>query len=100
VSGYHLMPSLIAAVRDELPGIRVVLKELVSLQQVKALEPREIDLGNMRAQFFMHGIARALADRDTGCTSAREASRDRRRRISQVSPSSCTPRWREVLSRP
>ncbi|WP_225936170.1 LysR family transcriptional regulator [Caballeronia sp. NK8] len=56
VSGYHLVPSLIAAVRDELPGIRVVLKEMVSLQQVKALESREIDLGVMRAQFFMHGI--------------------------------------------
>ncbi|SAK84192.1 LysR family transcriptional regulator [Caballeronia hypogeia] len=56
VSGYHLMPGLIAAARDELPGIRVVLKEMVSLQQVKALESREIDLGIMRAQFFMRGM--------------------------------------------
>ncbi|SPB14012.1 LysR family transcriptional regulator [Caballeronia novacaledonica] len=56
VSGYHLVPGFITAVREELPGIRVVLKEMVSLLQVKALESREIDLGVMRAQFFMHGI--------------------------------------------
>jgi len=57
VSGYQLMPELIAAAREQLPGITVVLKEMVSVQQAKALETREIDLGLMRAQFATKGLA-------------------------------------------
>jgi DNA-binding transcriptional LysR family regulator len=57
VSGYHLMPELIAAARDALPDITVVLKEMVSVQQAKALEAREIDLGMMRSPFATKGLA-------------------------------------------
>ncbi|SAL28669.1 LysR family transcriptional regulator [Caballeronia humi] len=57
VSGYYLMPQLLSAARKNLPGIKVVLKEMVSVQQVKALETREIDLGIMRAQFATKGLA-------------------------------------------
>lgn len=56
VSGYQLMPELIAAAREHLPDIKVVLKEMVSVQQMKALETRVIDLGIMRAQFATKGV--------------------------------------------
>lgn len=57
VSGYQLMPDLLSAAREALPGIRVILKEMVSQEQVKALEARVIDLGIMRAQFATKGVA-------------------------------------------
>jgi DNA-binding transcriptional LysR family regulator len=57
VSGYQMVPALLAAARSHLPGISVVLREMVSLAQVRALETRAIDLGVMRAQYASHGLA-------------------------------------------
>lgn len=57
VSGYQLMPELLSAAREKLQGIKIVLKEMVSVQQVKALETRAIDLGIMRAQFATKGLS-------------------------------------------
>jgi len=57
VSGYQMVPALLTAARENLPGITVVLREMVSLAQVRALETRAIDLGVMRAQFAVHGLA-------------------------------------------
>jgi DNA-binding transcriptional LysR family regulator len=56
VSGYQLVPELLAAAGKSLPGITIVLKEMVSLEQVKALDLREIDLGIMRSQFASKGL--------------------------------------------
>lgn len=56
VSAYRLVPDLIAAAREHLPGITVVLREMVSIQQTKALEAREIDLGIMRSPFAAKGL--------------------------------------------
>jgi DNA-binding transcriptional LysR family regulator len=56
VSGYQLVPELLSAAREKLPGINVVLKEMVSTQQVKALETRAIDLGIMRSQYAVKGL--------------------------------------------
>lgn len=56
VSGYQLVPELLSAASRSLPGITVVLKEMVSLEQVKALDSRVIDLGIMRSQFATKGL--------------------------------------------
>ena len=56
VSGYQLVPELLASASAALPGVRVVLKEMVSIYQLKALETREIDLGIMRSQFGTKGV--------------------------------------------
>jgi DNA-binding transcriptional LysR family regulator len=57
VSGYQLMPELISAAKEALPDITVVLKEMVSVQQAKALDTHEIDLGLMRPPFALEGMA-------------------------------------------
>lgn len=48
VSGYELIPSLIAGARERLPGITLVLKEMVSVGQFAALDAGTIDLGFTR----------------------------------------------------
>lgn len=48
VSGYDLIPSLIAGARVDIPGITMVLKEMVSVGQFAALEAGTIDLGIVR----------------------------------------------------
>ncbi|WP_322042090.1 LysR family transcriptional regulator [Paraburkholderia sp. J67] len=64
VSGYQMVPALLAAAREALPGITVVLREMVSLAQTRALETRAIDLGIMRAQFASRGLAFQLLTRE------------------------------------
>ncbi|WP_321878615.1 LysR family transcriptional regulator [Paraburkholderia bannensis] len=56
VSGYQMVPALLAAARTHLPGITVVLREMVSSAQVRALETRAIDLGVMRSQYASRGL--------------------------------------------
>jgi DNA-binding transcriptional LysR family regulator len=56
VSGYQMVPALLAAARTYLPGITVVLREMVSIAQARALETRAIDLGVMRAQYASRGL--------------------------------------------
>lgn len=48
VSGYTLVPDVISAAREALPDIAVVLKEMVSVDQLEALGARTIDLGFVR----------------------------------------------------
>ena len=48
VCGYALIPELLAAVGKALPAIRIVLKEMVSSDQLRALESETIDLGFVR----------------------------------------------------
>ncbi|MBI0330632.1 LysR family transcriptional regulator [Burkholderia plantarii] len=50
VAGYRLVPELLAAAREQLPGIRLVLKEMVSVAQLDALKTRALDIGILRAQ--------------------------------------------------
>jgi len=56
VSGYQMVPALLCAARENLPGITVVLREMVSLAQVRALETRAIDLGILRVQSANSGL--------------------------------------------
>ncbi|WP_321818235.1 MULTISPECIES: LysR family transcriptional regulator [unclassified Paraburkholderia] len=64
VSGYQMVPALLSAASEALPGITVVLREMVSLAQTRSLETRAIDLGIMRAQFASPGIACRLLRRE------------------------------------
>lgn len=48
VSGYQMIPELISAAAGGCPGIDVVLKEMVSVMQIEALEANTLDLGLMR----------------------------------------------------
>src|SRR4051812_25157597 len=48
VSGYLLIPKLLAAAGRSLPGIDIVLEEMVSSEQLRALDAQRIDLGFLR----------------------------------------------------
>lgn len=48
VAGYEMIPRLVAGVQQHLPGIDIVLKEMVSKDQLDALAARTIDLGFAR----------------------------------------------------
>jgi DNA-binding transcriptional LysR family regulator len=48
VMGFDLMPNLIASAQQALPDIDVVLKEMVTVAQLEALEKNTIDLGFIR----------------------------------------------------
>lgn len=56
VAGYRLVPALLAAAREQLPGIRLVLREMVSVAQLQALQSRAIDVGILRALFAEPGV--------------------------------------------
>lgn len=48
VTGYALIPGLLAAAGRALPDIRIVLEEMVSSEQLRALEEDRLDLGFVR----------------------------------------------------
>lgn len=48
VSGLELVPQLVVAAQKALPNIDVVLKEMVSTEQLEALSSSQIDLGFLR----------------------------------------------------
>jgi DNA-binding transcriptional LysR family regulator len=50
VSGYVLIPRLLAAANKAHPAIEIVLEEMVSGQQLQALQAQAIDLGFVRPQ--------------------------------------------------
>ncbi len=49
VTGVELMPQLVVAARKVLPHIDIILKEMVSIEQIHELEANTIDLGFMRS---------------------------------------------------
>lgn len=46
--GYGLLPEIVKRIRDISPDIRLTLKEMVSSDQLEALDARQIDLGVLR----------------------------------------------------
>jgi DNA-binding transcriptional LysR family regulator len=63
VAGYVLIPTLLKHARDKLPGIDIVLQELVSAQQYRALAEDVLDLAFVRpldsdADFEYHRVTR------------------------------------------
>jgi DNA-binding transcriptional LysR family regulator len=47
-AGYNLLPQAVRRLREQVPGVALTLKEMVSTAQVDALNLGEIDLGLMR----------------------------------------------------
>lgn len=63
VSGYVLMPQLLLQAQQALPGIEIVLEEMVSTQQLRALADEALDLAFVRplvseADFLYHRVVR------------------------------------------
>ena len=50
-SGYRFLPGLIATCRRRLPDVDLALKEMVTKEQIEALESGRLDLALMRPQF-------------------------------------------------
>ena len=46
--GYGVIPELVSALRAKLPGVALTLKELVTAEQLDALDAGQIDIGFMR----------------------------------------------------
>ncbi|HXP98054.1 MAG TPA: LysR substrate-binding domain-containing protein, partial [Telmatospirillum sp.] len=56
-SSYAFLPRLVALAKDKLPEIDLVLREMITLDQVEALHSGRIDLGFLRPPLHRHGIA-------------------------------------------
>jgi DNA-binding transcriptional LysR family regulator len=82
-SGYSFLPRLINQVQGELPGVRFLLKEMVSGEQLESLLTGRIDLGLLRppvrrAEF---DTLRVLQERFVVCSHASVPEVDRPRRL-------------------
>jgi len=64
VSGYVLIPKLLAAAGRSLPGIELVLEEMVSSEQLRALDTQRIDLGFLRPLQGAPGVRYHPASRE------------------------------------
>lgn len=64
IMGFEFIPQLLAAARQALPYIDVVLKEMVSISQVEALEAGTIDLGFMRSLPIRHTLHSEVVARE------------------------------------
>ncbi|MBC5783857.1 LysR family transcriptional regulator [Ramlibacter sp. USB13] len=64
VAGYALMPALLAAANQALPDIEIVLEEMVSSEQLHALEAGTIDIGFVRPQHASGPLRYHLAARE------------------------------------
>jgi DNA-binding transcriptional LysR family regulator len=63
-SGYRFLPGLIVVCREHLPGVELILKEMVTMEQVEALASGRLDIALLRP-------TAAMADFETRCV-ARE----------------------------
>lgn len=64
VSGYDLIPNLVNAFQRVLPDIDIVLREMVSAEQVEALESHAIDLAFIRPLNTEHALQYHLVVRE------------------------------------
>jgi DNA-binding transcriptional LysR family regulator len=60
VAGYDLIPELLFAAKSALPQLDIVLKEMVSLDQIAALSSNIIDIGFIRPLSARDSFSRAL----------------------------------------
>jgi DNA-binding transcriptional LysR family regulator len=63
-SSYAFLPRLVALAKAKLPEINLVLREMISLEQIEALNSGRIDLGFMRPPLNRHGISGARVLRE------------------------------------
>jgi DNA-binding transcriptional LysR family regulator len=61
-SGYRFLPGLIVVCREQLPGMELILKEMVTMEQVEALASGRLDVALLRPHA-------ATADFETHCVS-------------------------------
>lgn len=64
VSGYNMIPELLAHAAQSLPDVEVVLQEMVSVAQVEALAANMIDLGFVRQAAVRPGLEYELVCRE------------------------------------
>lgn len=64
VAGYDLLPRIISAAQRELPHIDIVLKEMVTKEQLDGLESGSIDIGFVRPLGYSATIEQRLLMRD------------------------------------
>lgn len=63
-SSYAFLPRLVALAKEKLPEIDLVLREMITLEQVEALHSGRIDLGFLRPPINRHGISGARVLRE------------------------------------
>jgi DNA-binding transcriptional LysR family regulator len=63
-TSYSLLPRLVAFVSQELPHVQLVLKEMVTLDQVDALNNRRIDAGILRMPIDPRGLEAITISRE------------------------------------
>ena len=56
-SSYTILPRLVSLVKSNLPGIDLVLREMITLDQTEALRSERLDLGLLRPPVSCYGIA-------------------------------------------
>jgi DNA-binding transcriptional LysR family regulator len=61
-SGYRFLPGLIVTCLEQLPGVELILKEMVTMEQVEALASGRLDVALLRPHA-------AMADFETRCVS-------------------------------
>ena len=59
-SGYKLLPILLRKMTATMPGVSLSLRELVSLDQIAAIESRELDVAITRAPIALSGLETGL----------------------------------------
>ncbi len=59
-AGYQFLPRLIRMIRQQMPGVDLSLKEMVSLEQIEDLLSGRIDLGLLRPPIDRHEFGRVL----------------------------------------
>jgi len=82
-SGYSFLPRLIGRAQRELPGVRFVLKEMVSGEQMENLLNGRIDIGLLRPPVRHSELSsmRVLQERFVVCSHASVPEADRPRRL-------------------
>jgi DNA-binding transcriptional LysR family regulator len=63
-SGYHFLPVLLRRLKHGMPGVRLSLRELVSVDQIAALDLGELDIAFTRAPTALTGLENALIWRE------------------------------------
>lgn len=61
---YQLMPSLVSAFSERYPNVKISLQEMVSAEQIKALQERRIDVGILRPPLPSGFTSLSLCDED------------------------------------
>ena len=75
-SGYSLLPEVVSRLRERCPGVALTLKEMVSTDQVAALNAGELDLGLMRPHVLNSELESVLLVTESLMLTVRERDAD------------------------